>query len=119
MKIVERGQNISGGQRQSIGIARAFLEETSIALLDEMTSDMDDESEHIAINGIRKKIAGKTTLIITHRNSLLTLVDRIIWMKDGKIMYDGKKEEVIQKLRNNGKKGVIIKKFHTTGKTND
>ncbi len=116
MKIVERGQNISGGQRQSIGIARAFLEDSSIALLDEMTSDMDEESERIAINGIRRKIAGKTTLIITHRNSLLSLVDRIIWMKDGKIMYDGKKEEVLQKLRNNGKKRVLVPKLRVTGK---
>jgi ATP-binding cassette subfamily C protein LapB len=115
MKIRERGQNISGGQRQSIGIARAFLEDTSIALLDEMTSDMDDESERIAIEGIRKKIAGKTTLIITHRNSLLSLVDRIIWMEDGKIVHDGKKEEVLQKLRNKGKKRVLVPKVRVTG----
>jgi ATP-binding cassette subfamily C protein LapB len=115
MKIRERGQNISGGQRQSIGIARAFLEDTSIALLDEMTSDMDDESERIAIEGIRKKIAGKTTLIITHRNSLLSLVDRIIWMEDGKIVHDGKKEEVLQKLRNKGKKRVLVPKIRVTG----
>ncbi len=116
MKIVERGQNVSGGQRQSIGIARAFLEDTSIALLDEMTSDMDEESERIAIEGIRKKITGKTTLIITHRNSLLSLVDRIIWMKDGKIMYDGKKEEVLQKLRNNGKKEEALQKLRNNRK---
>ena len=94
MKIKERGQNISGGERQSIGIARAFLEDFSIALLDEPTSHLDSESERIAIEGIRKKIKGKTTLIITHNNSLLTLVDRIIWMKNGKIVYDGKKENV-------------------------
>ena len=116
MKIVERGQNVSGGQRQSIGIARAFLEDSSIALLDEMTSDMDDESERIAIEGIRKKIEGQTTLIITHRNSLLSLVDRIIWMKDGKIVYDGKKEVVLQKLRNNGKKRVMVPKIRLNGK---
>lgn len=99
MKIKERGQNISGGQRQSIGIARAFLEDFSIAMLDEPTSHLDDESESIAIEGIRKKIEGKTALIVTHKNSLLTLVDRIIWMKDGQIVYDGKKEEVLQELR--------------------
>ena len=115
MKIRERGQNVSGGQRQSIGIARAFLEDTSIALLDEMTSDMDTESEGIAIEGIRKKIEGKTTLIITHRNSLLSLVDRLIWMEDGKIVYDGKKEEVLQKLRNKGKKRVLVTKVRVTG----
>jgi len=103
MKIRERGQNISGGQRQSIGIARAFLEDFAIALLDEPTSHLDDESERIAIEGIRKKIAGKTALIITHKNSLLPLVDRIIWMKNGKIVYDGKKEEVLQNLRAKGK----------------
>ncbi len=115
MKIIERGQNISGGQRQSIGIARAFLNDSAIALLDEMTSDMDDESERIAIDGIRKKIAGKTTLIITHKNSLLTLVDRIIWMKDGKILYDGKKEEVLKKLRQNGKPTVVLKRSRPNG----
>jgi len=116
MKIVERGQNVSGGQRQSIGIARAFLADTSISLLDEMTSDMDEESERIAIEGIRKKIEGKTTVLITHKNSLLSLVDRIIWMKDGKIVYDGKKELVLQKLRNNGKKTVIVQKIRQNGK---
>jgi len=104
MKIRERGQNVSGGQRQSIGIARAFLEDFSIALLDEMTSDMDDESEKVAIEGVRKKIEGKTAVIITHKNSLLSLVDRIIWMKDGKILYDGKKDEVLQALRNEGRR---------------
>ena len=116
MKIRERGQNISGGQRQSIGIARAFLGDSSIALLDEMTSDMDEVSERIAIEGIRRRIDGKTTVIITHRNSLLSLVDRIIWMKDGKILHDGKKEEVLQKLRNNGKKRVLVPKLRVTGK---
>jgi len=116
MRIIERGQNISGGQRQSIGIARAFLNDSSIALLDEMTSDMDDVSERIAINGIRKKIEGKTTLIITHKNSLLSLVDRIIWMKDGKILYDDKKEVVLQKLRQNGKPKVITGQIRPRGK---
>jgi len=103
MKIRERGQNISGGQRQSIGIARAFIDDFSIALLDEPTSHLDDESERIAIEGIRKKIEGKTALIITHKNSLLPLVDRIIWMKNGKIVYDGTKEEVLQALRSEGR----------------
>jgi ATP-binding cassette subfamily C protein LapB len=104
MKIKERGENISGGQRQSIGIARALLDDFSIALMDEPTSHLDDESERIAIEGIRRKIEGKTALIITHKNSLLSLVDRVIWLKDGKILYDGKKEEVIKKLRNEGKR---------------
>jgi len=104
MKIKERGQNISGGQRQSIGIARAFLEDFSIALLDEPTSHLDDENESVAIEGIRKKLEGKTALIVTHKNSLLTLVDRIIWMKDGKVIYDGPKDEVLQSLRNEDKK---------------
>lgn len=116
MKIIERGQNISGGQRQSIGIARAFLNDSSIALLDEMTSDMDDVSERIAIDGIRKKIKGKTTLLITHKNSLLTLVDRIIWMKDGRIVYDGKKEEVLQKLRHNVKSKVVTRPINPNWK---
>lgn len=103
MKITERGQNISGGQRQSIGIARAFLEDFSIAVLDEPTSHLDDASERIAIEGIRKKIEGKTAIIITHKNSLLTLVDRVIWMKNGKIEYDGDEEDVLRRLRK-GKK---------------
>ncbi len=103
MKIKERGHNISGGQRQSIGIARAFLDDYSIALLDEPTSHLDEDSERIAIEGIQKKIAGKTALIITHKNSLLTLVDRIIWLNNGRIVHDGKKEEVLQALRNEGK----------------
>ncbi len=99
MKIKERGQNISGGQRQSIGIARAFLEDFTIALMDEPTSHLDDESEAVAIEGIRKKIKGKTAIIVTHKNSLLQLVDRIIWMKNGRIVHDGPKEEVLAALR--------------------
>jgi ATP-binding cassette subfamily C protein LapB len=70
--------------------------------MDEPTSHLDDESENIVIEGIRQNIEGKTALIITHKNSLLSLVDRIIWLKDGKILYDGKKEEVIEKLRSEG-----------------
>lgn len=99
MKIKERGQNISGGQRQSIGIARAFLEDFTIALMDEPTSHLDDESEQVAIEGIRKKIENKTALIVTHKNSMLSLVDRLIWMKNGKIVHDGPKEEVLRALR--------------------
>lgn len=104
MKIKEKGQNISGGQRQSIGIARALIGDYSLLLFDEPTSHLDEESERIAINGIARKIHGKTAIFVTHKDAVLDLVERIIVLEKGEVVMDGKKEDVLAKL--NGKGGV-------------
>lgn len=99
MKIKEKGHNISGGQRQSIGIARALIDDFSMVLFDEPTSHLDEESERIAIAGIAEKIRGKSALIVTHKDAVLELVERIIVLEKGEIVLDGPKEEVLAHLR--------------------
>ena len=99
MMIGERGDSLSGGQRQGVAIARAFLMDPPILLLDEPTSSMDFSSEHQFKE--RLKIAGahKTVLIVTHRNSLLDLASRVIVVDDGKVVADGPRDQVIQALQ--------------------
>lgn len=99
MKISEKGHNISGGQRQSIGIARAIIDSFSMVFFDEPTSHLDEQSERIAIDGIAKKIKGKTALIVTHKDAALDLVDRIILLDRGEIVLDGSKKEVLAYLK--------------------
>ncbi len=99
MPIGERGESISGGQRQAVGIARAVLNDPAIVLLDEPSSAMDHQSEEALKNRLRKFTAGKTLLLVTHRNSLLDLVDRLIVIDNGQIMADGPKDQVVQALQ--------------------
>ncbi len=99
MMIGERGDSLSGGQRQGVAIARAFLMDPPILLLDEPTSSMDFSSEQQFKE--RLKIAGahKTVLIVTHRNSLLDLATRVIVVDDGRVVADGPRDQVIQALQ--------------------
>ncbi len=99
MLIGERGESLSGGQRQGVAIARAFLMDPPILLLDEPTSAMDFSSEQQFKDRLRKIAAHKTVLIVTHRNSLLELATRIIVVDDGKVVADGPREQVIQALQ--------------------
>ncbi len=99
MPIGERGESLSGGQRQSVGIARAVLNDPAIVLLDEPSSAMDHQSEEALKNRLRQFAAGKTMLLVTHRNSLLDLVDRLIVIDNGQIMADGPKAQVVEALQ--------------------
>ncbi|AHE97032.1 type I secretion system permease/ATPase [Thioalkalivibrio paradoxus] len=99
MEVGERGSRLSGGQRQSVGIARAVIHEPSILLLDEPTSAMDHSTERAIKAQLREFLQGRTALVITHRTSLLELVDRIIVMDRGQIVADGPKEQVMEALR--------------------
>ena len=99
MLIGERGESLSGGQRQGVAIARAFLMDPPILLLDEPTSAMDFSSEQQFKDQLRKIAAHKTVLIVTHRNSLLELATRIIVIDDGKVVADGPRDQVIQALQ--------------------
>ena len=93
----ERGSHLSVGQRQRIGIARAFLKNAPILLLDEPTSALDPSTEHAIMGTIMELMRGKTTLIITHRLSTVHHFDRIIVMKEGRIVEDGSGPDLVAK----------------------
>lgn len=95
----ERGESLSGGQRQAIAIARSLLYDPPILILDEPTASMDPASE----NRLRKRLStlceGKTTIVITHKGSMLPLVDKLILMDKGKIIAYGPRDEIIKNLQ--------------------
>jgi ATP-binding cassette subfamily C protein LapB len=95
----ERGQLLSGGQRQAVLMARALLLDPPILLLDEPTSAMDITSEEILRNRLQNWTVGKTLLLITHRAAMLSLVDRLVVLDNGHIVADGPKDAVIEALR--------------------
>ncbi len=99
LPVGESGRLLSGGQRQSVGLARALVHEPGILLLDEPTAAMDHAAEEDIKKQLKQYSAGKTVLLVTHRTSLLELVDRIIVLDNGAVLADGPKDEVIAALR--------------------
>lgn len=99
MPVGEHGNLLSGGQRQSVSIARALIRDPAILLMDEPTGSMDHASEESFKTSIHDYAKNKTLLVVTHRTSLLSLVDRIIVVDAGKIMADGPKDQVVEALR--------------------
>lgn len=99
MLIGERGASLSGGQRQSVAIARAVLLDPPILLLDEPTSSMDFTSESHFKTSLGQFIQHKTMIIVTHRLSLIDLADRMIVIDDGKVVSDGPRQQVIDSLQ--------------------
>ncbi|RAU49699.1 MULTISPECIES: type I secretion system permease/ATPase [unclassified Pseudomonas] len=95
----ERGQLLSGGQRQAVLLARALLLDPPIMLLDEPTSHMDNSSEDLLRMKLVERMQGKTLLLVTHRMSMLSLVDRLIVLDNGRVVADGPKERVVEALR--------------------
>ena len=100
LQVGEQGRLLSGGQRQAVGIARALINDPPILVLDEPTSALDHNSEAKIIANLKQHSQDKTLLVITHRTSLLELVDRIIVLDNGKIIADGPKARVIASLHN-------------------
>lgn len=92
----ERGIKLSFGQRQRISIARAVLKNSPIIILDEATSSLDYITEKIIQKNLDTLMKNRTSIIIAHRLSTLSNVDRIIVLKEGKIVEDGRKEELLQ-----------------------
>lgn len=99
MQIGERGESLSGGQRQGVVIARALLGDPPMLVLDEPSSSMDHQTEDRFKQNLRRYAAEKTVLIVTHRVSLLELVDRLIVLDAGRIVADGPKAQVIEALQ--------------------
>jgi ATP-binding cassette subfamily C protein LapB len=91
MMLAERGEGLSGGQRQAISLARALLDKPPVLLLDEPTSSMDVQNEGEVIRRLKEDAKDQTVIIVTHRTSLLELVDRVIVIEDGKVGADGPK----------------------------
>lgn len=107
MLIGERGETLSGGQRQGVGIARALISNPSVLLLDEPTSAMDHSGEDAIKRRLVESTRGKTLVLISHRSALYDLVDRIIVIDSGRIVADGPKDQVTEALRN-GKVGKAL-----------
>ncbi|PAU74750.1 type I secretion system permease/ATPase [Halomonas salipaludis] len=99
LPVGERGQMLSGGQRQGVAIARAVVHDPQILLLDEPTSAMDHASEEAFKKRLAEYAAAKTMIVVTHRTSLLSMVDRIVVVDAGKIVADGPKDKVVEALR--------------------
>jgi ATP-binding cassette subfamily C protein LapB len=100
MPVEEQGRNLSGGQRQNIAIARAILLDPPVLVMDEPTSSMDNRSEAGVRTKMAKVLQNKTTIIITHRTSLLDIVDRIIVLSNQTVVADGTKQHILEALKN-------------------
>ncbi|NQT20134.1 MAG: ATP-binding cassette domain-containing protein [Planctomycetes bacterium] len=85
----DQGVKLSGGQRQRLTIARAILKDAPILILDEATSSLDNESEKLVQAALQNLMKGRTTFVIAHRLSTVQHADRIVVLKDGRIMEDG------------------------------
>lgn len=99
LQVGERGEQLSGGQRQSIAVARALLRDPPILVMDEPSNAMDNSTEDMFKQRFSNWSSGKTLVLVTHRASLLSLVDRIIVMDNGRIIADGPKESVLEALK--------------------
>ena len=98
MPVGERGDGLSGGQKQSISIARAFIHPSPIVLLDEPTNSMDSTHEGHFIRAMKHYKINKTMMLISHKNNLLPLTDRLILLAQGKIVLDDTRANVIEQL---------------------
>lgn len=99
LQVGERGERLSGGQRQSITVARALLRNPPVLVLDEPTNSMDNTTEDTFKKRFEKWGGNKTLVLVTHRASLLALVDRIIIMDGGRIIADGPKDRILEALK--------------------
>lgn len=97
--VQDGGEGLSGGQKQALAMARLFLRDPKIVLLDEPSSALDQMAEGAMINMLKSWLAKRTVVIATHRLGLLDLVDRILVIQNGAILMDGPKAEVLNKLR--------------------
>lgn len=98
MPVGERGESLSGGQRQSVGLARAVLHNAPLLLLDEPTSAMDYATEAHVTARLGELAEGKTVVLVTHRTSLLPMATRLIVIDQGRVVADGPREQILQAL---------------------
>jgi ATP-binding cassette subfamily B protein len=108
--IGERGVKLSGGQKQRLAIARAILHDAPLVILDEATSSLDSRSELLVQQGLDHLTRGKTTIIIAHRLSTLSGVDKILVLSDGKIAQFGTPKELLKKPAGLYAKMILLQK---------
>jgi ATP-binding cassette subfamily C protein LapB len=99
MQVGEGGKRLSGGTRQAVAIARALISAPPVLLMDEPTSMMDHTTEQKILARLGEARRGKTTIIVTHRPSVLAIVDRMIVVEGGRVVADGPKEQVLARLK--------------------
>lgn len=114
-QVGEQGKALSGGQRQAVALARALVRDPEILLLDEPTSNMDTDSELMLQRRLKNIIGDRTLILITHRLSMLRLVDRVIVMEKGRIKMDGLRDEVLRKLQGNKQPKVNLRRLEPAG----
>ena len=99
LMLLDRGEGLSGGQRQAISLARALAGKPKILIFDEPTSAMDAQSEQQLIERLKPEVADRTLVIVSHRINLLQLVTRLVVIEGGKIVQDGPRDQVLQALQ--------------------
>jgi ATP-binding cassette subfamily C protein LapB len=98
LRLADRGEGLSGGQRQSIAIARALAGRPALVVFDEPSSAMDSQTETTLIQRLQHELKGRTLLLITHRPPLLALVSRIMLIDKGKVVADGPRDAVLKQI---------------------
>ena len=105
-QVGEQGKALSGGQRQAVALARALVRDPEVLILDEPTSNMDTDSELMLQKRLQSVIGGRTLVLVTHRLSMLRIVDRLIVMENGQIKLDGPRDIILQNLRERSQKNM-------------
>jgi ATP-binding cassette subfamily C protein LapB len=98
LQVGEQGRQLSGGQKQAIALARALSNNANIVILDEPSNALDGQAEQSLIQSLSTYLSHRTLMLITHRTSMLALVDRLVVMRSGRIVLDGPKTEILQQL---------------------
>jgi ATP-binding cassette subfamily C protein LapB len=101
LRLADRGEGLSGGQRQSIALARALAGRPRLLILDEPTSAMDNQTEQALIQRLLAEFADRTVIIITHRPQLLALAQRVVVFEGGKIAADGPRDQILRAAMQN------------------
>lgn len=109
-QVGEQGKALSGGQRQAVALARALVRDPEILVLDEPTSNMDTDSELLLQKRLLSIMENRTVILVTHRLSMLRIINRLIVMEDGHIKMDGERDKILQALRDKAKKAMPVKK---------
>ena len=100
VKLADRGEGLSGGQRQAIAMSRALVGRPPILVFDEPTSAVDSNTESRLLTNLRKEFEGRTLILITHRSSMLALVDRVLLLSRGRVVMNGTPDEISAKITN-------------------
>lgn len=98
-QVGERGDRLSGGQRQAVAIARALVRKPGLLIMDEPSSQMDPSAEQRLITNLRASLKESTLILVTHRTAMLPLIDRLVVVDRGRVLFDGPRDQVLQQLR--------------------